>query len=126
MPASLNDIYKSIGELTATAKDTHDKLDILTTEMAEAQRSSERYRANIRDELGKLVMRVTNVEADMGSVKNEVAGMRVVTDGVNELHQRAQGAGTLGRWLVRIGVGVVGFAGWLAAAYTWLTGRPPP
>jgi hypothetical protein len=39
---------------------------------------------------------------------------------------QASGAGTAGGWLLKIGIGVVASAGWLAAAYTYLTGRPPP
>jgi hypothetical protein len=35
--------------------------------------------------------------------------------------QQAQSAGTLGQWLIRLGIGVVAFAGWLIGIYTWLT-----
>jgi len=34
------------------------------------------------------------------------------------------GAGTAGRWLLRIAVASVTFAGWVFGFYTWLTGRP--
>ena len=41
------------------------------------------------------------------------------------VHQ-AKGAGTLGRWLIRVGIGIVTLAGWVIGVYTWVTGRPPP
>lgn len=62
----------------------------------------------------------------MSSVKNRVEAHEKVTVEVTTLRTKAEGAGTLGRWLIRIGIGVVTAAGWLIGAYTWMTGRPPP
>lgn len=56
----------------------------------------------------------------MPSVKNRVEAHEKVTVEVTTL------PGTPGRWLVRIGIGVVTAAGWLIGAYTLMIGRPPP
>jgi hypothetical protein len=71
-------------------------------------------------------MRTTHLEADMSSVKVKTEAIQSVTDDVVTLRRQAQGAGTLGRWLIRIGIGVVTAAGWLIGAFTYLTRRPPP
>jgi len=83
-------------------------------------------RSALHKSMNDLVMRTTHLEADMSSVKHKVENHEKVTVEVTTLRTKAQGAGTLGQWLIRIGIGVVGFAGWLVGVYTWLTGRPPP
>lgn len=83
-------------------------------------------RAGVHRRLDEFAHRLTRVEADLISVKHSQANMQAVTDDVVTLRSQAQGAGTLGHWLIRLGLGVIWFAGVLAGAYTWLTGRPPP
>jgi hypothetical protein len=124
--ASLNQIYKLLGELTGDVRAINGKVDDLKTDMSESEATSAHYRQGVRDELGKIVLRTTHLESDMSTVKSNVDRMRGVTDDVEKMRERALGAGTLGRWLIRIGIGVVTFAGWAAAAYTWMFHRPPP
>jgi hypothetical protein len=83
-------------------------------------------RAGLHRRLDELVMRTTHLETDMMSVKNKVDAHEKVTVEVTTLRTRAEGAGTAGRWLLRAGIAIVTFAGWLVGAYTWFTGRPPP
>ena len=87
---------------------------------------AESSRAGVHRRLDDLVMRTTHLEADVASTKAKVEGMEQVTVQTTTLITKAEGAGTLGRWLIRVGIGVVGFAGWLVGVYVWLTGRPPP
>jgi len=61
-----------------------------------------------------------------GTISRKVESVEKITDDVKTIHDQAAGAGTAGRWLIKIGIGVVATAGWLAAAYTHLTGTPPP
>lgn len=124
--ASLNDIYKQVGELIGTVKGLGGKVDDLKHELAEAEATSAAYRQGVRDELAKLVVRATHLESDMSTVKERVEAHEKVTVEVKTLRSKAEGAGTLGRWLIRVGIGVVTVAGWIIGAYTWLTGRPPP
>jgi hypothetical protein len=76
---------------------------------------------------------MTNVEVDAHTVEGKVEGieekveaMETVTEDVVALRHQAAGAGTLGHWLIKIGIGFVGFAGWLIGIYTYVPGRPPP
>ena len=83
-------------------------------------------RAALHKRVDDLVMRTTYLETDISSVKHKVEGVEAITDDVKVLRHQAQGAGTLGQWLIRCGIGVVAFAGWAVGVYTWITGRPPP
>jgi hypothetical protein len=124
--ASLNEIYKMLGELTATSKAIDNKVDDLKKEMTASETASTTSRANVHRRLDEVVMRTTNLEADVSSVKHKVEEMESVTDDVVALRQQAAGAGTLGKGLIKVGIAVVAFAGWLIGIYTYLTGRPPP
>ncbi len=94
---------------------------------------AESSRAAVHRRLDGMVDRMTQLETDVGStrakvenIETKVADMEKVTVEVTTLRTKAQGAGTLGRWLIRVGIGIVTMAGWMIGAYTWLTGRPPP
>ena len=83
-------------------------------------------RGQVHKRLDELVLRTTHLESDVSSIKVRTDDMQTVTDDVKKMQQKALGAGTLGSWLVRIGIGVVTLAGWIVGAYTYMTGRPPP
>ncbi|NGO50408.1 DUF1515 domain-containing protein [Mesorhizobium camelthorni] len=129
----MNEIYKILGELTGTVKAINEKVDELKKDMGESEVASTTSRANMHRRLDEAVLRTTHLESDVHSIKSKVEGiedkvdgMETVTNDVVALRQQAAGAGTLGHWLIKIGIGVVAFAGWLVGIYTYLTGRPPP
>ena len=124
--ASLNDIYKLVGELTGTIGAMNGTVDEMKRSMTASEATSADYRQGVRDELGKIVLRTTRLESDLASVKQKVDAQGAVTSDVMALRERAIGAGTVGRWLLKIGIGIVGFVGWALGLYTYLTGRPPP
>lgn len=124
--ASLNEIYKLIGELTGTVKAIEGGISEIKQDLATSEVASSNSRAGIHHRLDDIVQRTANLESDMSATKNKVEGMEKVTVEVTTLRSKAEGAGTLGRWLLRAGIGVVTVAGWLVGAYTYLTGRPPP
>lgn len=133
MATTNNEIYRlltefngKLGELTGTLKALDDKVDEIREDMSDAETTSARYRAGVRDELAKIVLRQTHQEADILSIRTKVEGMERVTSEVTTLRTKAQGAGVLGHWLIRIGMGVLAVAGWLYGAYLWMMGRPPP
>jgi hypothetical protein len=126
VPASLNEIYKLVGELTGAVKAIESGIADIKQDIAASEMTSSSSRAGIHRRLDEQLMRLTNVEADIGNLKNKVTDMENVTVEVKTIRAKAQGAGTLGFWLVKVGIGVVGLAGWLVGLYTWLTGRPPP
>ena len=94
--------------------------------MEERMDKAENSRAGVHRRLDDLVMRTTHLESDVASTKNKIETMEKVTVEVTTLRTKAEGAGTLGRWLIRIGIAIVTVAGWMIGAYTWITGRPPP
>ena len=126
MAASLNDIYRAVGELTATMKAINEKVDGLGKDMSDSEHASATSRANVHRRLDEVVMRTTHLEADVQSVKTKIERVEEVTDDVTQLRTKAAGAGTLGRWLIRIGIAVVGLAGWAVGIYTTYSGKPPP
>lgn len=83
-------------------------------------------RAALHKRLDDLVLRTTHLESDVSTITTKVQGMEKVTVEVTTLRTKAEGAGTVGRWLLRVGIAIVGFVGWVFGLYTWLTGRPPP
>lgn len=108
-------VERTLGLLLGSLKAIEDRLE-----------RADESRASIHRRLDEVVMRTTHLEADMTSVKKKTDAIQSVTNDVVTLRNQAQGAGTLGRWLIRIGIGVVGAAGWLISVYTYLTGKPPP
>lgn len=133
MAASNNEIYKlltefngKLGELTGTLKALDAKVSDIREDMSAADAASAEYRAGVREELRHIVTRTTHLETDVLATKNRVTEMQSVTDDVKTMTVKAQGAGTAGRWAMRLGLGVVGFVGWAVGLYTWMTGRPPP
>lgn len=124
--ANLNDIYKSIGELTAVVKSLGEKIEDNEKRNVDAINEANKSRANVHRRLDEQNDRLFRIETDAAIVKKTVEDMEKVTIEVTTMRTKAEGAGTLGRWLLRIGLGVVTVAGWIIGAYTWLTGRPPP
>lgn len=94
--------------------------------MEERMDKAENSRAGVHRRLDDLVMRTTHLESDVSSTKNKIETMERVTVEVTTLRTKAEGAGTLGRWLIKFGLGVIWLAGVLVGAYTYITGRPPP
>ena len=133
MPTSKSKIYELLIEfsgkiegLTGALKALDDKVDDIREDISTSESTSSVYRQGVREELAKIVIRQTHLEADVSSLKNKVDAHEKVTVEVTTLRTKAEGAGTLGRLLLRVGIGIVTVAGWLIGAYTWLTGRPPP
>lgn len=123
---SLNDIYRSVGELTGAVKSLGEKIEANehrnVTAIAEANKS----RAEVHRRLDDLVDRTSRLEGDTAAMAQTVAGVQAVTDDVKAMREQARGAGTLGQWLIKFGGWVLGAAATVVSFYTYLTGRPPP
>ncbi|MDH4991026.1 DUF1515 family protein [Aquamicrobium lusatiense] len=114
MPTHSN-IERTLGVVIGKLDGIEDRLD-----------RQDESRAALHRRVDDLVLRQTHQEADIASIKHKVEGMEKVTSEVVTLRTKAQGAGAMGHWLIRIGMGVLAVAGWLYGAYLWLMGRPPP
>lgn len=126
MAASLNDIYRSIGELTSGVRGLAARIDENEKRNVAAIQEANESRANVHRRLDDIAMRTAHLESDVTAVKRQNKEMQAVTDDVKRLRQQAIGAGTLGQWLLRIGGIILSAASGAAAAWYAMTGRPPP
>jgi outer membrane murein-binding lipoprotein Lpp len=126
MTTSLNQIYRSIGELTAVVRTLGEKIEANENRNVAAIEQANQSRAIVHNRLDELFDRTTRLESATSTVQETVAEMEKVTIEVTAMRAQAQGAGTLGRALLAIGGWVISAAVSIAAFYTWLTGRPPP
>lgn len=115
----MNELNRAIGELTAEVRG-------LRRDVQDDRMTSANHRQGVREELSNIVLRQVHMETDMLTLKNKVEGMEKVTVEVTTLRTKAVGAGTAGRWLLRFGIVLVSFAGWIVGLYTYYTGRSPP
>ncbi|MBG21177.1 MAG: hypothetical protein CML31_14695 [Rhizobiales bacterium] len=83
-------------------------------------------RAVLHTRVDELVERTVKIENEFHATKEKIEAMEQVTVEVKTLRTKAEGAGTLGRWLIGLGGWVISAAVALVGFYTWLTGRPPP
>lgn len=105
-PASNNEIYDRLGQLTATMKAVSDHLE-------RQDKNSASSRANMHRRLDEVVVRVGSLEGDMASIKITTAGVKEVTDEVRQWKQRGLGA-----------LGVIGIGGTvLGGALVWFFGQ---
>lgn len=110
-PANVKDLGIIIGKLEGIEK----RLD-----------RQDESRNKLHERVNELVLRQTHQESDVLSIKNKVEGMSKITASVESLRIKAEGAGTLGRFLLWVGGGLLSAAGGASAAWMLLTGRPPP
>jgi len=113
--AGQSNVERTLGILLGKLEGIEDRLD-----------RADESRAGMHRRLDEVVMRTTHVETDIMAVKNTVKEMQAVTDEITLVRERVLGAGTLGRWLWRLGTIIVSAAAGAATAYTWMTGKPPP
>jgi DNA anti-recombination protein RmuC len=127
------DINRALGVLIGKVDEIGKQLAATRQDMTESEKKSDESRGNmhrrldsVRTEMHEMKMTTASQAVAIDDLKESVAEMQTVTDDVKTMRQQAQGAGTLGHWLIRIGVGVLALAGWAVSVYTYLTGRPPP
>ena len=92
----MNELNRAIGELTAEVRG-------LRRDVQDDRTTSANHRQGVREELSNIVLRQSHIETDMLALKNKVDGMEEVTIQVKTLRNKAEGAGTLGRWLLKLG-----------------------
>ncbi|MFN3549604.1 MAG: DUF1515 family protein [Mesorhizobium sp.] len=122
----LNEIYQAIGSLTQAVKGVEAQIASNEKRNEDAIRMANESRANVHRRLDDIVERTAHLENSVAAVTKTLEEVEEVTVKVKTMRAKAQGAGTLGYWLLKLGGIVLSAAGGFAAAYTWLTGRPPP
>jgi hypothetical protein len=117
MPDNAGPIERALGRVIGKLESIEDRLE-----------RADDSRALMHQEINQLVLRTTHVESDQLTIKAQLSKLQLVTDDVIVLRTKAQGAGTLGRWLIKIGIGIITVAGWLVAAkdqiIAWLYTKP--
>lgn len=115
-----------LGELTNGVKSIGEQVDKIQANMKDSEEKSDISRANVHRRLDEYSDKHSLLEATVATMGKDVSDMKAVTDGVTKMTQQAEGAGTLGMALLRVGGWVLATAGWAVGVYTYWTGRPPP
>jgi len=123
---SLPEIFRALGTLTNEVKNLGQKIDKAEEKAGEDNRRAEQHRATMHRRVDELVDEVGDMKTSVAVLTKDVAAAKAVTDDVVKLGNQAQGAGTAGRVLIKVGIGIVGAVGYAVGLYSWLTGRPPP
>lgn len=90
--ASLNDIYKAIGTLTAEVTSLRRDLQESEQHTAENTRRADEHRAVLHKRMDEIVDRTGMLEGDMRSIRATVKDVKEVTDKVTMWEQRGIGA----------------------------------
>lgn len=120
--ASLNDVYKLVGELNGTAKSMvarMDKADESRTKMHARMDQMAEREARIEGDVKALGTRV-------GSIEAKVDAQQAITDVVKTARDHAVVAGRLGMILWKIGRFLLAAAAGAATYWYSMTGKPPP
>lgn len=126
MEQGLPEIHHALGTLANEVKNLAEKIDKADERADRDNKRADEHRKVMHGRVDDLVKQVGNLKTDVATVSKDVAAAKAVTDDVVKLGNQAQGAGTAGRMLIKVGIGVVGAVGYAVGLYTWLTGRPPP
>lgn len=99
-----------------------DLVKLLTDEV----RSGNESRKALYQEQEKMRLDLVEIRHRVGHVQDGLNAMRPTAAEYAQLTQQVVGAGKLGAFAWKAGGFVLAAAGWLAATYTYWTGRPPP
>ena len=124
MPAT--NVERTLGLLLAKVEGIERHLVQVRDDMHDSEQKSDTSRANVHRRLDEATNRMGILEGSVAAIESTIAEVQSVTDDVKKMREQARGAGTMGKVLMRIGIALLAAAGWLAAAYTQMTGRPPP
>lgn len=123
---NLNEVYDRLGSLGATIHMMNIKVDALAADIHMSEEHSNKSRATVHRRLDEVFAKTAKLEGSVAAVEKTMGEVQSVTDDVKKMREQARGAGTLGRVLLWLGGFILSGATGFAAAYTWLTGRPPP
>lgn len=96
------------------------------SEIAADLKAASESRKKVYDNQESLSKQMVGLDWRIQTLEKEVAAFAPTSREYERFRERAIGAGTLGRWLWRLGGLLISAAAGAAAAWTTLTGRPPP
>lgn len=98
----------------------------LVRSLAEEVRSGNESRKALYQENEKIRHDLIEIRHRMGHLQDGLDAVKPTAAEYVQLRERITGAGKMGEWAWRLGGIAMTAAGWIAAAYTYWTGRPPP
>ncbi|ATU91454.1 DUF1515 family protein [Phyllobacterium zundukense] len=114
MDLSLNDIYKSIGALTAEVQGLRRDMEASERRAALENREADEKRAVVHRRMDDIISEVGDIKTDIATITEQVKDSKTVTDDVKKW--KAMGIGALG--VVGIGGTALGVS--LASYFEWL------
>lgn len=112
---NLNDIYKSIGILTAEVQGLRRDMESSERRAALGNREADEKRAAVHRRMDDIVAEVGDIKTDIATITEQVKDSKIVTDEVRKW--KLMGLGALG--VVGIGGTALGVS--LANSFEWLT-----
>jgi glucose-6-phosphate isomerase len=112
---SLNDIYKSIGILTAEVQGLRRDMEASERRAFAENREADEKRAVVHRRMDEIVLEVSDIKTDIATITGQVADSKVVTDEVRKW--KLMGIGALG--VVGIGGTALGVS--LANSVEWVS-----
>jgi glucose-6-phosphate isomerase len=112
---NLNDIYKSIGGLTAEVQGLRRDMEASERRAFAENREADEKRAVVHRRMDEIANEVGEIKTDIAAITSQVADSKIVTDEVRKW--KLMGLGALG--VVGIGGTALGVS--LANSFEWLT-----
>jgi glucose-6-phosphate isomerase len=111
---SLNDIYKSIGALTAEVQGLRRDMEASERRAALENREADEKRAIVHRRMDDIVSEVGDIKTDIATITGQVKDSKVVTDQVKQWKLMGMGA------LAVVGIGGTALGVSIANSFEWV------
>lgn len=112
---SLNDIYKSIGTLTAEVQGLRRDMEASERRAALENREADEKRAVVHHRMDEIVAEVGDIKTDIATITGQVKDSKVVTDQVKQWKLMGMGA------LAVVGIGGTALGVSIANSFEWVS-----
>lgn len=116
----------AVAERLASLEAKVDAMQVTQATLSRQDEEAARSRARIYEGIEAIKLTLVTVNHRLDVLDAADRAMQPSLAELRNLRERAAGAGTLGVWLWRFGGLLISFAAGIAAAWTAMTGRPPP
>jgi glucose-6-phosphate isomerase len=111
---SLNDIYKSIGALTAEVQGLRRDMEASERRAALENREADEKRAVVHRRMDDIIAEVSDIKTDIATITGQVKDSKVVTDQVKQWKLMGMGA------LAVVGIGGTALGVSIANSFEWV------
>lgn len=113
MDLSLNDIYKSIGALTAEVQGLRRDMEASERRAALENREADEKRAVVHRRMDDIISEVSDIKTDIATITGQVKDSKAVTDQVKQWKLMGMGA------LAVVGIGGTALGVSIANSFEW-------